>query len=136
MALPAIQWATEWKKSAERRCLLAAGAERARDPVLCAWRARGPQALSGLAWPAVGAVIFCHATKVPASGGVEPVVAPSAPSASAPPCCTQGHKLVFATASQALQCDVCGASVAEGDMTWSCEPCDFDQCSTCAKAPA
>ena len=90
---------------------------------------------SGLAMPGMAPAEDATCGSTPAASA-EGVVAPAAPAAGAPPCCKQGHTLVFTTASQALQCDVCGANVAEGDMTWSCEPCDFDQCSNCAKAQA
>ena len=94
----------------------------------------GPAMPMGASAEGENGVASDGAATLPAGAGVEPA-APAAPSAGTP-CCTQGHRLVFAKASQALHCDVCGTSVAEGDMAWSCEPCDFDQCSNCAKAQA
>lgn len=45
--------------------------------------------------------------------------------------CASGHPLIATAATQELKCDKCGAEVPVGGTTYSCVPCDFDQCLQC-----
>jgi hypothetical protein len=50
-----------------------------------------------------------------------------------PGLCAKGHPLVpIPVETAGLKCDLCGKDIPVGDTTYSCEPCDFDQCSRCA----
>lgn len=68
-----------------------------------------------------------------AAGGAEAGQATTASALSAPGLCSRGHPLVLnAVEAAGLKCDMCGLDIPVGESTYSCEPCDFDQCSRCA----
>ena len=72
---------------------------------------------------------FPHA----AAGGAEVGQATTAGALSTPGLCSKGHPLVLnAVEAAGLKCDMCGVDIPVGASTYSCEPCDFDQCSRCA----
>ena len=85
--------------------------------------------------PPIAAVPPTSADSLPhaAAGGAEVGQATTAGALSTPGLCSKGHPLVLnAVEAAGLKCDMCGVDIPVGASTYSCEPCDFDQCSRCA----
>ena len=85
--------------------------------------------------PQIAAVPPTSADSLPhaAAGGAEVGQATTAGALSTPGLCSKGHPLVLnAVEAAGLKCDMCGVDIPVGESTYSCEPCDFDQCSRCA----
>ena len=77
----------------------------------------------------------------PSADGRQPASAEKAASAQRPSkgprsavCCPEGHALTSGTAraGSQLTCDSCEQPVADGASIYTCVPCDYDKCVTCA----